>query len=180
MKLIATVAMTAVAAFAASAASSQVLLSAEGQQALLRSQDPQLAANKKLVYDMYREIVQGGHAELAEKYFTKEYIQHNPNVGSGRDALVAFLRGSRPAREIKPTITLPFITIVAERDIVIVISERREKDSDGKPYVTTWFDMYRIENGKIAEHWDPALKTSAMAKFDPNVGTSLYENKDKK
>lgn len=151
----------------------EVVSSKEGQQALLRSESARLEANKKLVYDMYREIVQGGHADLVDKYFTKEYIQHNPNVASGRDALVAYLRGSRPAREVQPTITLPFLTIVAERDVVIVVSERRETDKDGKPYTTTWFDMYRIENGKIAEHWDPALKTEAMKKFDPNVSTSL-------
>ena len=30
--------------------------------------------------------------------------------------------------------------------------------ADGKPYTTTWFDMYRIANGKIVEHWDSALK----------------------
>jgi predicted SnoaL-like aldol condensation-catalyzing enzyme len=169
MKFIAAVAI----ALASAPVGSQVLSSKEGQQALLRSDSSQLEANKKLVYDMYREIVQGGHADLAEKYFTKEYIQHNPNVASGRDSLVAYLRGSRPARPVQPTITLPFITIVAERDMVIVASERRETDKDGKPYTTTWFDMYRIENGKIAEHWDPALKTDAMKKFDPNVSTSL-------
>ena len=27
-----------------------------------------------------------------------------------------------------------------------------------KKYTTTWFDMFRIENGKIAEHWDPAVR----------------------
>jgi predicted SnoaL-like aldol condensation-catalyzing enzyme len=162
-----------VVALASTSALSQVVSSKDGQQTLLRSESSRLEANKKLVYDMYREIVQGGHAELAEKYFTKEYIQHNPNVASGRDALVAYLRGSRPARDIQPTITLPFITIVAERDMVIVASERRETDKEGKPYNTTWFDMYRIENGKIAEHWDPALKTESMKRFDPNVSTSL-------
>jgi len=32
------------------------------------------------------------------------------------------------------------------------------KDKDGKPYTTTWFDMFRIANGKIVEHWDIARK----------------------
>ena len=27
-----------------------------------------------------------------------------------------------------------------------------------KKYTTTWFDMFRLEGGKIAEHWDPAQK----------------------
>ncbi|MCW2403635.1 putative SnoaL-like aldol condensation-catalyzing enzyme [Sphingobium sp. B1D7B] len=146
----------------------QVAASAEAQQAMLASPDPKLAANKKLVYDMYRHIVQGGHADLVERFFTPEYIQHNPNVASGRDALAAFLRGSRPARPISPTITLPIIRIVAEGDYVLVMSERPMKDEAGKPYATSWFDVYRIENGLIAEHWDPALKSAAMLKFDPN------------
>jgi predicted SnoaL-like aldol condensation-catalyzing enzyme len=138
------------------------------QLALLESDDPKLAANKRLVFDMYREIVQGGHADRVAAYFTPGYIQHNPNVASGRDALAAFLRGSRPARPLEDRIVLPVLNIVAERDYVLVISERPMEDADGQPYVTSWFDFYRIEDGLIAEHWDPALKSADMLKFDPN------------
>jgi predicted SnoaL-like aldol condensation-catalyzing enzyme len=144
-----------------------IVSSAEGQQALLKSDDPQVAANKKLVYDMYRAIVQGGQADRVAEFFTEEYIQHNPNVASGRDALAAFLRGSRPARPLEDTIKLPLLDIIAERDRVLVLSQRREKDDRGE-YITSWFDYYRIENGKIAEHWDPALRSPDMLKFDPN------------
>ena len=62
---------------------------APDQAALLKSADPKLAANKKLVFDMWRAIIQGAHTELAPKYFTQDYIQHNPNVATGRDAMVA-------------------------------------------------------------------------------------------
>jgi predicted SnoaL-like aldol condensation-catalyzing enzyme len=148
--------------------SAQTVLTAEGQAKLLQSPDARLAANKKLVYDMYREIVQGGHAELVEKYFTPEYIQHNPNVVSGRNAIAAYIKGSRPARPLETTIKLPLITLIAEGDLVLVASQRPQKDAEGKDYLTTWFDLYRIENGKIAEHWDPALKTPDMLHFDPN------------
>lgn len=102
------------------------------------------------------------------QFFTPEYIQHNPNVASGRDALADFLRGSRPARPIQPIITLPIVNIIAEGNYVVVVSERPMKDEKGEPYVTNWFDFYRIENGLIAEHWDPALKSADMLKFDPN------------
>ena len=163
--------MTAIipATLAASGASAQVISTAEGQQKLIASADPKLAANKKLVYDMYRAIVQGGHAEMVDRYFTPEYLQHNPNVGSGREALAAFLRGSRPARPIEPIITLPIINMIAEGDYVIVVSERPLKDEKGEEYMTSWFDFYRIQNGLIAEHWDPALKSAEMLKFDPNM-----------
>jgi len=157
------------AALTASTAGAQVVATAEGQAKLIASPDPKLAAHKKLVWDMYRHIVQGGHAEMVERFFTTDYLQHNPNVASGRDALAAFLRGSRPARPIAPIVTLPILNIVAEGNYVLVTSERPMKDDAGKPYVTTWFDFYRIENGLIAEHWDPALKSTEMLKFDPNM-----------
>jgi predicted SnoaL-like aldol condensation-catalyzing enzyme len=141
------------------------------QAALLRSNDAKLAANKKLVYDMYRTIVNGGHYEQAEKFFTKEYIQHNPNVASGRDALVAYIKQTRPQRPLVATISFPLISIVAEGDMVVVATVSTENDPDkpGQKYDTTHFDMYRIQNGLIAEHWDHVPKSKAALNFDPNT-----------
>jgi predicted SnoaL-like aldol condensation-catalyzing enzyme len=141
------------------------------QQALLKSKDPKLAANKQLVYDMYRAIVQGGRYELAEKYFTKEYIQHNPNVASGRDALVAFIKQSRPQRPIPETMTFPLISVIAEGDMVMVATVTWEDDPEkkGEKYATTHFDLYRVENGLIAEHWDHVPKSTGAKTFDPNT-----------
>ena len=148
--------------------SSPVIASKLAQENLLESPDRQLAANKRLVYDMYRAIVQGGQADRAIEFFTEAYIQHNPNIASGRDELERFLRGSRPARPLEDRIVLPLLDIIAERDMVLVVNQRPEKDAAGESYITTWFDYYRIEDGKIAEHWDPALKSADMLKFDPN------------
>ncbi len=50
------------------------------------------------------------------------------------------------------------MSIVAERDLVVFALVREGKDKDGKAYTTTWFDMFRIANGKIVEHWDTATK----------------------
>jgi predicted SnoaL-like aldol condensation-catalyzing enzyme len=123
------------------------------------------------VYDMYRTIVNGGHYELAEKFFTKEYIQHNPNVASGRDALVAYIKQTRPQRPLVATISFPLISIVAEGDMVVVATVSTENDPDkpGQKYDTTHFDMYRIQNGLIAEHWDHVPKSKAALNFDPNT-----------
>ncbi len=140
----------------------------DAQLRLLESSDPVLAANKRLVWDMYRTLLQAGHADRAAEFIAEDYIQHNPNVASGRQALVDFLKGSRPVRELEDRIMLPLVNLIAEGDYVMVLFERPEKDEDGAPYVTSWFDLFRIENGLIAEHWDPALKSAAMLKFDPN------------
>ena len=144
---------------------------APDQAALLKSSDPKLAANKKLVFDMWRAIVQGGHGEMAPQFFTESYIQHNPNVASGRDALVAYLKATRPVRPIEPTITFPVVALVAERDLVLLatVSYSPDPENPGKKYTGTHFDLYRIETGKIAEHWDSVAKDPAALHFDPNT-----------
>jgi predicted SnoaL-like aldol condensation-catalyzing enzyme len=144
---------------------------APDQAALLKSKDPQLAANKKLVFDMWRAIIQGGHVELAPRYFTPDYIQHNVNVATGRDAMVAYMKQTRPVRPIEPTITFPVIAIMAEGDLVTVatVTYLPDPENPGKKYAGTHFDMFRIENGKIAEHWDSVAKSPNAAHFDPNV-----------
>ena len=128
--------------------------------ALLRSANPGLAANKRLVYDFWREVFEGAHMELADKYMAESYIQHNPNVPTGRAAFVDFFNRMRKPAPIEPRIKAPLVAIVAEGDLVVLSFAREGVDPKDatKKYSTTWFDMFRIENGKIAEHWDPAQK----------------------
>lgn len=156
----------------AGAANAQIApTAAPDQAALLQSTDPHLAANKKLVFDMWRAIIQGAHTELAPRYFTEGYIQHNPNVATGRDAMVAYMKSTRPVRPISPTITFPVIAIVAEGDLVMVatVTYPADPESPGHKYAGTHFDLFRIENGKIAEHWDSVPKDPAALHTDPNV-----------
>jgi predicted SnoaL-like aldol condensation-catalyzing enzyme len=144
---------------------------APDQMTLLQSKDPKLAANKKLVFDMWRAIIQGAHTELAPKYFTPGYIQHNPNVATGRDAMVEYMKSTRPVRPIEPTITFPVIAIMAEGDKVLVTTVAYTKDptKPGTKYAASHFDLFRIEDGKIAEHWDSVAKDPAALHFNPNV-----------
>ena len=145
----------------APAAFAQVAVSAAAdQEKLLASADPKLAANKRLVYDFWREVFEGAHMELADKYMADSYIQHNPNVPTGRAAFVEFFQRVRKPAPIEPRIKAPLVAIVAEGDFVVLSFAREHADPKDatKKYTTTWFDMFRIENGKIAEHWDPALK----------------------
>lgn len=127
---------------------------------LLASSDPKLAANKRLVYDFWREVFEAGRLDLADKYLTPGYIQHNPTVGTGRDAFIAYFSKLREPRAIESRVRAPLVSIVAEGDTVILSFVREYPDPlrPGQNYTTTWFDQFRIENGLIAEHWDPALK----------------------
>ncbi len=130
------------------------------QLELLKSDNPKYAANKKLVYDMWREFIEAGHMEVAEKYFTETYMQHNPNAATGRKALVAFFSKWAKPQAISDTIKSQVVAIVAEGDLVVIsfVSERTDPNDVNKKYTTTWFDMFRIEKGKIAEHWDSSEK----------------------
>lgn len=130
------------------------------QGKLISSSDSLLEANKRLVFDFWREVFEGGHMELAERYLSDEYIQHNPNVQSGRRAFVDFFSKIKKPQTILPSIQAPLISMVAERDLVILTFGREYPDPKDatQRYMTTWFDMFRIRDGKIVEHWDPALR----------------------
>ena len=125
---------------------------------LLASADPKLAANKRLVYDFWREVFEAGQLQLADKYLADSYIQHNPGVPTGRKGFVDFFSRLAKARPVEPRMGAPLVSIVAERDLVVLsfVREQADPKDPTQRYTTTWFDMFRIENGKIAEHWDPA------------------------
>ena len=111
-------------------------------------------ANLKLVSDWWREVLQAGHTELAEKYMAEDYLQHNPNISTGRAAFVQVF-SRRAARDIKPALDPAPVIQFAKGPYVAFIWEREAKDpKDGSAYKYNFFDIVRVENGKIAEHWD--------------------------
>jgi predicted SnoaL-like aldol condensation-catalyzing enzyme len=125
---------------------------------MLASPNPQLAANKRLVYDFWREVFEGGHLDLANKYLAESYIQHNPNVPTGRAGFVDFFSRFAKAKPIEARVRAPLVSIVAEGDFVVLgFVKEQTHPKTSATYTTTWFDMFRIQDGKIAEHWDPAV-----------------------
>lgn len=130
------------------------------QKSWLQSKDSRLAKNKKIVYDFWREVLQAGHLELAEKYMKESYIQHNPNVPTGRQGFIDFFSKIRKPQAIVDTIQGPLIAILAEEDRVMLVFKEVLPDpkDPSQKYTTHSFEMLRIEDGKIAEHWDSALK----------------------
>jgi len=123
------------------------------QLILLANDDSRLAANKKLVFDFWRVVLQARQAERAPEYLAETYIEHDPNVATGRAAFMVYLRQS-PPEPVRDTID-GLVSIVAERDLVVAALRREHPDleNEGQTYTTTWFDMFRIADGKIVEHW---------------------------
>src|SRR5438128_8574440 len=93
---------------------------APDQQALLKSSDPKLAANKKLVYDFWREVLEARHLDLADKYMRTDYIQHNPNADTGIAGFKAYFSRLGGPLPIEPKIKREVISIVAQGDLVVL------------------------------------------------------------
>jgi len=129
-------------------------------ESLFTSKDKKLNANKQVVMHIMRDLLEANHWEDASKYLSQRYIQHNPNIASGLDSVMKFF-GNNPNR---PKMPIPdskswkshIVSVTAEGDLVVV-AWVREFDNPRKPgtkYTTTWFDMWRIQDGKADEHWD--------------------------
>lgn len=155
------------AAFSSVASAQLPVVANPDHEAMLKSDNPQLEANKRLVYDMWRTLLDAGHVEDADKFLAEDYIQHNPNVATGRAAVIEFIKSSRPHKEIQDRVNREIVSITAEGDLVIISFVRRGKNplKNNEDYTTSWFDMFRIKDGKIVEHWDTAEMWTKPPKF---------------
>ncbi len=108
----------------------------------------QLEANKKVVAEFYDLAVNQRNFDAAAKFLGPRYIQHNPHAidgPAGLKAYIAFLREKFPAyhSDIK--------RVFADGDYVILhVHNVPTPGSRGNAIV----DIFRLENGKIVEHWD--------------------------
>jgi predicted SnoaL-like aldol condensation-catalyzing enzyme len=125
---------------------------------LFTSPNPQLNINKQTAYHIMKDLLEANHWELADKWLTAEYHQHNPNVASGREPVVKFFTSIRKPSPVPEHMKTKIVAVVAEGDLVIVVTPRElpnPKDPSRK-YTTSWFDMWRFKDGKADEHWDGA------------------------
>ena len=136
---------------------------AANAEALFSSPDPKLNRNKQAAYHIMKELLEANHWEMADQYLTERYIQHNPNAGNGRAAVVKFFT---EVMKVKPTpipatlMKTKVVSVLAEGDYVMVSIAREypEPKDPNKTYTSTWFDMWRFVDGKADEHWDGATK----------------------
>jgi len=108
-----------------------------------------LQYNKTIVRDFYHLALNLKKPEEAvAKYLGPCYRQHNPGAGDGPAAFIAFVRGFTAAF---PGLSFDFRRIIAEGDLVAVHSHLVRSPGDRGVAV---MDIFRVENGRIVEHWD--------------------------
>lgn len=106
------------------------------------------ADNKALVEEFVEKVlIKGEQVDLTQYVSPETYIQHNPQVANGLDGLGEFLK-YLGENQIKFYYTKRHLT-VAEGNFVLTASEGVFGD---KPQA--FYDLFRIENGLIVEHWD--------------------------
>jgi len=126
-------------------------------ESLFKDNDKRLNAMKQVAYHIEKDLLQCNHWDEADKWLTDRYLQHNPLVASGRAGLVKFF-SSRLRSATCDKLNAPVVAVLADGDLVTVVIVDDRKDSKGQSYTTTWFDMWRIADGRADEHWDPMVK----------------------
>jgi predicted SnoaL-like aldol condensation-catalyzing enzyme len=102
--------------------------------------------NKKMVVEFYQQLFGDKDPEAILKYVKEDYIQHNPILPDGRDTLY---KSVKVWFKNAPKDKVDFQRVIAEGDLVVL--HIRSKMGDKTRAVV---DIFRIEDGKIAEHWD--------------------------
>ena len=119
----------------------------------------QEAKNKQLVLDMWQGGIVEASTDAVLKYISPDYIQHNPNVGPGRQGLydgVKQLHEDLQKPNAKPHTNKRLLHAFADGDLVALVwvQEFPLPSDPSKTYETGAVDMFRLEDGLIVEHWD--------------------------
>lgn len=105
-------------------------------------------ANRKLIRDFAGIFY--GEKDVRKaflKHVAEDYIQHNPNMPDGREAAIEALE----PKFSSPSAVFNVKRILVDGNLAAThLHGRPSLDSSGAAVV----DLYRLENGKIVEHWD--------------------------
>jgi predicted SnoaL-like aldol condensation-catalyzing enzyme len=108
--------------------------------------------NKEIVREIFDKIVNGGDADLAAKYYQEGYIQHNSDVPQGLAGLQRLIRGMHASGD---PMHAEIALMNAEEDMVWVLVEwSGGKLPPGTPRLVRTAEIFRVEDGMMAEHWD--------------------------
>ena len=101
--------------------------------------------NKALVLEAFDTLFNKRDYAAAEKYWSPNYIQHSAHIEPGREGLFNLIRNAPDILRYEHQL------IVAEGEYVIV---HGRFSGTGRPVAWVAADIVRIENGRLAEHWD--------------------------
>src|SRR6202040_1332617 len=111
------------------------------------------ARNKALVRDFYTTVLIGRDVDAAPRFLRPDYIQHNPQVPTGLKGFMDTFR-ERFAQKLPPDYKRELLNVVGDNDMVVAYVRQTWTGKDGQHHQALGFDMFRVQDGMIAEHWD--------------------------
>jgi predicted SnoaL-like aldol condensation-catalyzing enzyme len=125
---------------------------------MLRTVNQQLKENKKLVANLYQEVFGDKNIDAVDKYIGDTYIQHNPSVADGKEALKAALK---VWFKDAPKEKIDIQHLGADGNFVYIHTRSKQ----GNKTISV-MDIFRIDGGKVVEHWDVLQEVPAKAAND--------------
>ena len=101
--------------------------------------------NKALVLEAFDTLFNKRDYGAAARFWSDTYIQHSNHIEPGREGLFDLIRS------VPDTLRYEHQFILAEGDYVIVYGRFT---GNGRPVAWIAADVVRVENGRLAEHWD--------------------------
>jgi len=118
--------------------------------------------NRQLVHDAMVTLFQKHDAAAVDRFYAPEYLQHNPMIPQGRDALRTLVENLDKSVYYEPGM------IVAEGDLVAI--HGRIRGWAAEPQVV--IDLFRVSQGRLAEHWD------VLQNMVPSVSAPMFDPKE--
>jgi predicted SnoaL-like aldol condensation-catalyzing enzyme len=111
------------------------------------------ARNKATVRDFYTTVLIGRNVDGAPRFLRTDYIQHNPQVPTGLKGFMDTFRERFP-QKLPPDYKRESLNVIGDNDMVVVYVRQTWTGRDGQQHQALGFDMFRVQDGMIAEHWD--------------------------
>jgi predicted SnoaL-like aldol condensation-catalyzing enzyme len=111
------------------------------------------ARNEAVVRDFYTTVMIGRNVDAAQRFLRPDYIQHNPDVPAALAGFVETFR-ARFAQQFPADYKRELLNVISEGDMVVIYVRQTWTSRDGQHHQALGFDLFRVQDGKIAEHWD--------------------------
>ena len=119
----------------------------------VRADEASTERNKNIVRDFYTTVLIGRNVDATPRFLRQDYIQHNPQVPTGLKGFMDTFR-ERFAQKLPSDYKRELLNIIGDNDMVVVYVRQTWTGKDGQHHQALGFDMFRVQDGMIAEHWD--------------------------
>jgi len=130
---------------------------------MMRQYSRQEESNRRLILDLYEYVLKPLDSSRVDDFMAPDYIQHSPMAKTGAAGLKAFLDWAKATTpDAEHHIQQIFVDgqyVVAQVHVIIQPGDR------GNIVV----DIFRVENGRVAEHWDAVQPIPLESKNDNGV-----------